>query len=127
MAESRQHSLANRMKWAARVIGLIAVVAFLALLIEEIIREGWYTSPEPVNVNAAVILFECIALAGTIISWWRELLAVILLVVACEGLSIQIGLFTEHSYFLAWFMISFPYLVAAMLLFYSWRLSRRTA
>ena len=70
-----------------------------------------------------------IGLTGCIVSWWREELAAILLVLTAVGFGIHIGIYAGRNHFLAWLMLGFPYLVAAMLLFYSWRLgyiSQRT-
>jgi len=115
------------MKWVARVIGLIAICVFLTLLVVEVILQGLFESPEPVNeIFYIVILLECLALAGIIISWWRERLAGILLAVACAGLTIRI-VYAEDSHLLAWLIIGFPYLVASVLLLVSWRLSSQTS
>ena len=125
MMESRQHNLARIMRWAARAIGLVAAGFFLIILIGEAISEVINNGSEPLEVAGVLLgLFECLALAGVIVSWWRERLAGILLAIASAGLGIHIGVYAGHSHLLAWVMVGLPYLVVSILLFSSWRLSR---
>jgi hypothetical protein len=66
-----------------------------------------------------------VALVGCILSWRRERVAGILLVVTAAALGAHIGIFAGQSHFLAWSMAGLPYLVAGVLLLSSWRLSRK--
>ncbi len=128
MSESKQHRLARRVRLAARVIGLIAVgfilVGPLIGGVSEAIAGGW---EEVIEIEGILILvLGVIALAGCIVSWWRERLAGILLTVASVGLGIHIGVYAGRNHFLAWLMMGFPYLVAGVLFLISRRLSRKT-
>jgi len=129
--DGKQYRLAKRMRWAARVIGLVAAGFCLLMLIgsaiSEVLTEGWQTTSKADIIQGTLIgVLGAIGLAGCIVSWWRERLAGILLVLTAAGFGIHIGLCAGRNHFLAWLMVGFPYLVAAVLLFNSWRLSRKT-
>ena len=127
MSTSNRYRLAKRMRWAARVIGLVAAGLFLAIFIGEAIGDILSEDREVIEIAGILLgLLGGLALAGSIVSWWRERLASILLAVASIGLGIHIGVYAGRNHFLAWLMVGFPYLVAAILLFYSWRLSKKT-
>ncbi|HEY92454.1 MAG TPA: hypothetical protein G4O17_01745 [Dehalococcoidia bacterium] len=130
MLESKQYHLTKRMRWAGRVIGLLAAGFLLTMLIgtaiAEVLTEGW----EPITTDIEGVLLGVlgiIALAGCIASWWRDRLAGILLILTAAGLGIHIGLCAGRNHFLAWLMMGFPYLAAGVLLLTAWRLSRKTA
>ena len=132
MSESKQYRLAKRMRWAGRAIGLVAAGFLLAILIGEAIAEVLDGGLEPINqadMVAGILIgvLGAIALAGCIVSWWREQLAAILLVLVAVGFGIHIGVYAGRNHFLAWLMIGLPYLVAGVLFLTSWRLSRKTA
>ena len=115
------------MRWAARVIGLVAAGLFLAIFIGEAIGAILSEDREVIEIAGILLgLLGGLALAGSIVSWWRERLASILLAVASIGLGIHIGVYAGRNHFLAWLMVGFPYLVAAILLLYSWRISKKT-
>ncbi len=125
---SKQYRLAKRMRWAARVIGLVAAGFLLAMMIgaaiAEVLTEGW----EPITIEGILLgVLAAVALAGCIMSWWRERLAGILLVLTAVGFGIHIGIVAGHNHFLAWSMLGLPYLVAGGLFLNSWRLSRKAA
>jgi mannose/fructose/N-acetylgalactosamine-specific phosphotransferase system component IID len=130
MLEIRQERLAKRMRWAARIIGLVAAGFLLAMMIgaaiAEVLTEGWETITTDIE-GILIGVLGAIALAGCIISWWRERLAGILLVLTAVGLGIHISICAGHNHFLAWLMVGFPYLVAGVLFLTSWRLSRKTS
>ncbi|TES85601.1 hypothetical protein E3J95_04050 [Candidatus Aerophobetes bacterium] len=65
-----------------------------------------------------------VALAGCVMSWWRDLLASILLVATSAGLGVHIGIFAGRNHFMAWSILGLPYLVAGALLINAWRLSK---
>jgi len=126
MSTSNRYRLAKRMRWAARVIGLVAAGFFLAIFIGEAIGDILSEDREVIEIAGILLgLLGGLALAGSIVSWWRERLASILLAVASIGLGIHIGVYAGRNHFLAWLMVGFPYLVAAVLLFYSWKLSKK--
>ena len=127
MLESKQYRLAKRMRWAGRVIGLVAAGFLLIMLIGAGIAELLAEGLEPFTIEGILlVVLAGIALAGAIVSWWRERLAGILLVLASVGLGIHIGIVAGRNHFLVWLMVGLPYLVAGALLFTSWRLSRET-
>jgi len=130
MPRSNQHRLAKRMRWAARVIGLLAAGFILAMLIgstvAEVLAEGWKPINADIVVGILIGVLGAIGLAGCIMSWWRERLASILLVLTAAGFGIHIGLCAGRNHFLAWLMVGFPYLIASVLLFNSWLLSKKT-
>ena len=126
MSEMRQQPLARRMKWAGRLIGLVAAGFFLVFLVGEAISEVLDEGREPLETAGILLgLLQGLALVGVIVSWWRERLAGMLLAAASVGLGIHIGVYAGHNHFLAWLMVGLPYLVASVLLLISWRLSRQ--
>jgi len=110
------------MRWAARVIGLIAAVFFLGMLIGSAMSEG----VGPITIESStLVLLGAVALAGCIAPWWRDTTAGILLVLTSIGLGVHIGYFAGHNHVLAWSIIGLPYLVAGILILISWRLSKK--
>jgi hypothetical protein len=70
---------ADILRIIARVIGIIIIVFFLIIIIGEGIQEGFLN----ISVESLYVLIPTIvAVAAFILSWWRELLGGILLVVA---------------------------------------------
>jgi len=104
--------LAKRMRWAARVIGLI---------ISEFLAQGFVTTSVE---GGLLVVIGLAALAGCVMSWWRDIPASILLVATSAGLAVHIGIFAGRNHFLAWSMLGLPYLVAGVLLINAWRLSK---
>jgi len=128
MLESKQYRLAKRMRWAARIIGLLAAGGFLIMLIVSGIAEALAGDLGTITEDIEGILlaaFAAIGLAGCIVSWWRERLASILLVLTAIGFGVHIGLFAGRNHFLVWLMMGLPYLIASVLLLNSWQLSRK--
>ena len=127
--ESKQYLLAKRMRWTGRVIGLFTAGFFLAFLIgeaiSEVLAEDWEAT---IGVEGILLgILVAIALAGCIISWWRQRLGGILLILASIGLGIHIGIIAQRNHFLVWLMLGFPYLIAGGLLLYAWWLERKAA
>lgn len=116
--------LAKRMRWVGRIICLVITVFGGTMLIggaiSELLLQGFVTTSIE---GSLLVLIGIVALAGCILSWRKDLLASILLVITSVGLGIYIGLFAGHNHFLAWSMLGAPYLIAGLLLFSSWRLS----
>ena len=127
--ESKQYLLAKRMRWTGRVIGLFTAGFFLAFLIgeaiSEVLAEDWEAT---IGVEGILLgILVAIALAGCIISWWRQRLGGILLILASIGLGIHIGIIAQRNHFLVWLIMGFPYLIAGGLLLYAWWLERKAA
>ena len=125
MSVRSQYRLAKRMRWAARIISLAAAGFLLAMLIGGALTEGVSRDIVEAIQGISLGVLGLIALAGGIVSWWRERLAGTLLILTSAGMGIHIGLIAGRNHFLAWLMVGLPYLVAGALLFNSWRLSRR--
>ena len=131
MSGSNQYRLAKSMRWSARIIGLIAAVFILFMIIGSTFAEfttgAWETTSQADIIQGSLIgMLGVIGLTGCIVSWWRERLASILLVLTAIGFGIHIGLFAGRNHFLVWLIMGFPYLIASMLFFYSWRLPKKT-
>jgi len=117
--------LAKRMRWAARVIGLIITVFGATMLIGEAISEFLAQGFVTTSVEGGLlVVIGLAALAGCVMSWWRDIPASILLVATSAGLAVHIGIFAGRNHFLAWSMLGLPYLVAGVLLINAWRLSK---
>ncbi len=117
--------LAKRMRWVARIICLIVTVFGATMLIGEAISEflaqGFITTSIE---GGLLVMIGLVALAGCVMSWWRDLPASILLVATSAGLGVHIGIFAGRNHFLAWSILGLPYLVAGVLLINAWRLSK---
>lgn len=127
--ESKQYNLAKWMRQTGRIIGLVFACFFLVFLIGEAISEALTKNLEA-NIGVEGILLTiiiAIALAVSILSWWRERLAGILLILVSIGLGIHIGIYAGSNHFLAWSIVGLPYLVAGGLLISAWWLERREA
>ena len=126
MSDNKQYRPARRARLIGRVIGLVAAGFSLVFLVAQAIG-GAITEDSAGDVIAGVLLavLVAIALAGCILSWWRERLAAILLVLVAIGMGIHIGIYAGRNHFLVWSMIGLPYLAAGGLLFYAWWLERK--
>ena len=127
--ESKQYLLVKRMRWTGRVIGLFTAGFFLAFFIgeaiSEVLAEDWEAT---IGVEGILLgILVAIALAGCIISWWRQRLGGILLILASIGLGIHIGIIAPRNHFFVWLIMGLPYLIAGGLLLYAWWLERKAA
>ena len=135
MTATNQNRLAKRIRWAARIIGLVITVFLLMLLIGETVTsiqaEGFKFDAE----SLFVVVPAVIALAGYIVSWWRELVGGSLLILV----SIAFGIFPSVSAqqhqvpgwsvlqaLQGWLMLGSPFFIAGVLFLLSWWLSRKT-
>jgi len=126
MMDNRLAKSARAFRLAGRIIGLIVAVFILIFLIGEstsdIAGEGWET------ITASGILLGVLmltALAGCILSWWKEKLAMALLLLVSIGLGIHIAFSAGRNHFLAWLMVGLPFLITAALLATGWWLERK--
>lgn len=130
MIVENKHRVAKWMRLTARLIGLLTAGLILIIFIGETVTELLDEGLEPVNADimAGILIgvLGVIGLTGCIVSWWRERLASLLLVLTAAGFGIHIGIYAGRNQFLAWSIIGLPYLVAAALLFYSGKLSNKT-
>ena len=125
MSVRNVHHLAKRMRWAARIICLIVTVFGGTILIGEAVSEflsqGFVTTSLE---GSLLVMIGVVAVAGCILSWWRDLPSGILLVTTSVGLGVHIGIFAGRNHIMVWAILGLPYLVAGVLLLYAWRLSR---
>ena len=120
MIDNSQNRRTKRMRLAARIIALGAAGLFLVALIGSA-----FTADEPFTTEGMLlILIVGIALAGGIVSWWRERLAGILLVVAALAIGIHIAAYAGRNQILVWLAMGLPYLIAGGLFLKCWRDSR---
>ena len=124
MSADKRYRLAKWSKRVGRTIALIESVLFLMFLIGGAIIDGG----EPIEAaGVLLLLLQIVAFDACILSWYRLRRAGIMLVLVSIGLGVHIGVCAGHGHFLAWTMIGLPYLVAGLLLLYSWRLCRGTS
>ena len=120
MSSRDWHRLAKPMRWTARAIALVGAIYFSVILIGSAFSEG----VGPITIEGAtVVILGLLALAACVACWWRERLAVILLIGTAVGLGIHIGTFAGRYHLLMWSIMGLPYMVAGLLLLGSQRLS----
>jgi len=104
----------------ARVIGFVAAGFFLSLIVGEFRKHGGEVTTLEAGLSG---MSAGIAIAGCVISWWREKLAGILLVSASAVWGIvQYAVLGIHDSMI-WAVYGMPYLIAGMLFFRSRQLS----
>lgn len=117
--EDSQSNLAASMRFIGRAIGFTTALITMIMLI----GGGLMQALQAAGILLAVI--GIIAIAGCILSFWRERLAILVLLLVAIGLGIHIGVYAEHNHFITWIILGLPYLTAAALLFFSWWLERK--
>jgi len=94
----------------------------MAMLIGPAITEG----ATPITIESGTLVFlGVVAVAGGILSWWKDAMSGILLFLTSIGLGIHISCYAGHSHVFAWTLIGLPYLVACILMISSWQLSKK--
>ena len=121
--DGHHSNLVNLLRWAGRIIASIAAIWFVVMLIGSAITEG--VGPITIETGALVFL-GVIAVAGGIISWWKDAVSGILLFLTSVSLGIHISCYAGHSHVFAWVLIGLPYLIASIMLLSSWRLSKQS-
>ena len=117
--EDSQSSLTASMRFIGRAIGFTTALITMIMLI------GGGLMPALQAAGILLVVIGIIAIAGGILSFWRERLAIMVLLLAAIGLGIHIGVYAEHNHFITWIILGLPYLTAAALLFFSWWLERK--
>ena len=108
MIDNSQNRRTKRMRLAARIIALGAAGLFLVALIGSA-----FAADEPFTTEGILlIIIVGVALAGGILSWWRERLASILLVVAALAMGAHIAAYAGRNHILVWLALGFPYLIS---------------
>jgi len=119
--DNSHSNLAKFLRWAGRIIASIAAIWFAVMLIGSAITEGL----GPITMEAGTLVFlGLITIAGGILSWWKDAISGILLLLTSVGLGIHISCYAGHNHVFAWVLIDLPYLVAGILMLSSWRLSK---
>jgi len=125
--------MAGRLRLAGQIIGFVITVFGGAMLIGEAVGEftqrGWavITEATPSDPGVLLVIIGAVALAGCILSFWRERAAGIMLVAVAGALAAHIAVFAGRNHLLAWSMLGLPYLIAGVLFLNSWRLSQELA
>ena len=120
--------LVKLIRWIGRIICLVITVFGGTVLIGEAASEIFSRGFQiPSLEGSLLVLIGIVALIGCILSWWKDFVASILLIVTSVGLGIHIGMFAGRNHCLVWLMLGAPYLIAGLLLFIAWRLSMQKA
>ena len=125
--------MAERMRLAGRIIAYGITGFGGAMLIGEAVGEftqkGWaaITPTSPADPGLLLVIIGAVALAGCILSLWRERAAGIMLVAVAGALGAHIAVFAGRYHLMVWSMLGLPYLVAGILFLNSWRLSQELA
>jgi len=118
----------KRMKLAARIIGLLAsgglVIVFIMSGVAEIMDRGWGTISEDMQGIILAVL-SILALAGCILSWWREQLAGIILIVIAIALGSYGGAIAGRHNIIVGLMLCIPLLISGVLFILSARIPRK--
>ena len=128
MADRNRYRYTRWLRWTSRIICIIFMVFGATILIGGAVSE--YLTEDTVTMSvegSTLIIIGVFALVGCIVSWWRDLIAGILLVAISAGLGIHIAIYAGHNHFLAWLVLGLPYFIAGILLLSAWRLSKSQA
>jgi len=94
--------LTKFLRWAGRTIASIAAIGFVVMGIGSAITEG----AGPITIETGtLVLLGVIAVAGGILSWWKDAISGVLLFLTSVGLGIHISCYAGHSLFFAWTLI----------------------
>ena len=127
--ETKRYQLASRLRLAARIIGFSAVGFVLTFLIgetsTEFLAKGW----QAITVEVSLIgVITGIALAGCILSWWRQRASGIMLIVSavlCATNIPPLPPLIPHDVDV-WLIVGLPRLVAGVLFLKAWQISRES-
>jgi hypothetical protein len=118
----KQFNFAVIMQWSGRLLATLWAMLLIISLLGSAISESF---SHPTVETALLVLLGIMAVAGAVVSWWRDDLAGLLLVVSSAGLGIHIGFYVGHNHFFAWSFFGLPFLVSGCcLLFARWWNSR---
>ena len=113
---------AKRIRWAARVIGIIIGAFWTISLIASSIAE--FGTPVPIEgfILAGLITIN---VAGVIIAWWKEKIGGIIIVAAAVSLCTFSYIEAGHNKILAMLFSGFPFLISGILFLISWWRSKK--
>ena len=127
LVERRLYRVTQGMTLAARIIGLGTVGFVLTFLIgetsAEYLAKGWAA----VTVEVVIVgVITVVALAGCIVSWGKQRVAGVMLIVSAFLTATNIPPLQPliPNNVRVWLIVGLPYLVAGVLFLNSWRLSR---
>ena len=123
--ESGEQRPASALQWIARIVAIIAAVFLGSTLVSEaiarVLEGGLGAALGPLAEIVTLIGIEVLVIAGCVLSWRREQLAGILLIVISVALAAHIVFFQGAAHLWAWSRVGFPCLVAGVLLLVSRR------
>ena len=121
--DGHHSNLIKLLRWAGRIMASVAAIWFVLMLIGSVITGG----AGPITIETGTLVFlGAIAVAGGILSWWKDTISGILLFLTSVGLGIHISYYAGHGYVSVWVLVGLPYLIASILMVSSWRLSRQS-
>ena len=131
MSTTKQQRIQKRIRWAARIIGLVITVFLLMFLIGETIMsiqaEGLKFDVE----GLFIVVPALVALAGYIVSWWRERAGGLLLILVSITFGVLPSISAQPPWSVlealqGWLMLGSPFLIIGVLFLISSWLSRKT-
>ena len=116
--------MAGRLRLAGRVVGFTMIGLGGTMLIGAAVTEfsEGFAQTEPAGFILAAI--GAVALAGMILSFWRERIGGILLLACSAALGAHIANFAGRNHLLAWATVGLPFLVSGVLFVNAWRISK---
>lgn len=112
--------LASIGRWLGRLLATFWAMLLIISVLGSAISESF---SRPTLETVLLVFWGIMAVAGALVSWWRDDLAALLLVVSSAGLGVHIGFYAAHNHFFAWLFIGLPFLASGCcLLFTCWSL-----
>ncbi len=113
---------AKRIRWAARVIGIIVGAFWVISLIASSIAEFG----TPVLIEGYILAgLVTINVTGVIIAWWKEKIGGIIIVAAAAALCTFSYIEAGHNKILAMLFSGFPFLISGILFLIIWWRSKK--
>ena len=112
----------SRLRWAARILGLVFVGLWLFISVMMVIEEGIGRSVED-QIMTGLILFSAAAFA---VAWWRQGIGGVLLLIAGIAHSTFAMFSAGHNIGLAMLISGGPFLLVGTLFLIAWTQARRT-
>ena len=127
MKNGKRQRLIKRIRLTARIIASLAAFFLVLLLVGGAVEEMVSEDTEGMTIEGlTLVIIALVAVAGCIISFKREGLGGIILVLVAIGFGIHIALAAGRNHFLAWLTTGFPYLLAGVMFLYVWRQTKES-
>ena len=124
MKDEKQQLLIKRLRLTARIIASLAAFFLILFLAGGAVEELVSEDTEGLSIEGITLgIIALTAIAGCIISFKKERLGGIILLLAALSFGIHIALVAGRNHFLVWLMTGFPYLLAGALFLYVWHLT----